>query len=216
MWPSLPHFKLQLITLLIQTPAATGKNSSHLFCLFAVYLSNHTKQVPHESLSSLLGRNVKTVSYLDFDVFSTDSPIVSRLHPRTSPTMTYQYRLKASVRAILIVGNILATLTWLTVSTDSVADPSKEVMAVLRSKHHAAHVDTRILPFLELFSVMCDVQDSSGSHQILCRKQQRRSRHTSSWHIWDIVSMDASEPGHRLLRSISLLTDHILNGNLSY
>ena len=59
-------------------------------------VSTRTEQVPRESLSSLLRKNVRSFNDVNFDVFSTAFPEFSKPHPRTSPTRTYQCHLRAS------------------------------------------------------------------------------------------------------------------------
>ena len=130
--------------------------------------------------------------------------------------MTYQNRLKVSVGAKLIVGDISVTLL-LVPSTNSVADLTEEIMAVLRSKHPPVPVDTRIVPFPDECSLLCATPESilaaiksfEGSSSVVVAGLRPD-------HIRDLVSMDANEPGSRLLNSISRLLNHILNEDLSY
>ena len=78
--------------------------------VLGIPVSTRTEQAPGESHSSLFRKNVKNFIDVNFDVFSTASPEYPKLHPRTSPTMTFQSRLKASVRTKLIEGDISAAL----------------------------------------------------------------------------------------------------------
>ena len=88
---------------------------------------------------------------------------------------------------------------------------------MLRSKRPPAPEDTRIVPFPDQSSPVCVTSESvlaaikfsagssSGGVDRLC-----------NGYIRDLLSMDANEPGYRLLNSIYRLPNHIVKRNLSH
>ena len=88
---------------------------------------------------------------------------------------------------------------------------------MFRSKHTPATVDTSIVPLPDQCSPLCVTPESVlTAIKSFAESSSGGVDGLRPGHIRDLVSMDANEPGYRLLNYISRLANHILNGNLSY
>ena len=90
-------------------------------------------------------------------------------------------------------------------------------MALPRSKHPPAPVDTRIVPFSDQCSPLCATLESVLT---VIKSFAGGSRGGAygfrPGYFRDLVSIDTNEPGYRILNSISRLANHSFNENLSH